>query len=384
MKSQRVEFLKQSDIRRMTRECTRLGGINLGQGICDLPSPPVILEEASKAILADKSVYSKFEGIDALREALADKLSDYNGLTQVNPDTDIVVTAGATGAFIATVQGLLNPGDEIIIFEPSYGYHINAMRVAGVGASTITLQGPDWKFSAEDLEGARTENTRAILINTPGNPSGKVFTREELTMVADFCKKHDLLAITDEIYEYIVYDGREHLSLASLPGMYERTVTMSGFSKTFSITGWRLGYAVAPPALSEAIGLVNDLFYICAPTPLQHGVASGMTRLDPGYYAQKNREYEQKRDLICSALTDAGLTPNIPQGAYYVLADISSLGHADPRAGAMHLLEKIGVASVPGSAFFSEPSPVPLTRFCYAQEWPALEEAARRLRSLKP
>lgn len=383
MKSQRVEFLKQSDIRRMTRECTRLGGINLGQGICDLPSPPCILEEASKAVLADKSVYSKFEGIDALREALAEKMSSYNGLTQVNPDTDIIVTAGATGAFIATVQGLLNPGDEVIIFEPSYGYHINAMRVAGVEASTITLSGPDWKFSAEDLENARTEKTRAILINTPGNPSGKVFTREELTMVADFCKKNDLLAITDEIYEYILYDGREHLSLASLPGMYERTVTISGFSKTFSITGWRLGYAVAPPALSEAIGLVNDLFYICAPTPLQHGVAVGMTRLEENFYEEMSRDFQKKRDLICAALAEAGLTPNVPQGAYYVLADLSSLGCADAKAGAMHLLEQIGVASVPGSAFFSEPSAEPLTRFCYAQDWPTLEEAARRLISLK-
>ncbi|AWV90848.1 pyridoxal phosphate-dependent aminotransferase [Bradymonas sediminis] len=382
MKSQRVEFLKQSDIRRMTRECTRLDGINLGQGICDLPSPPSILEEASKAVLADKSVYSKFEGIDALREALADKLTRYNGLTQVNPDSDIIVTAGATGAFIATLQGLFNPGDEIIVFEPSYGYHINAMRVAGVEASTIALTGPDWKFSAEDLEGARTENTRAILINTPGNPSGKVFSREELTVVADFCKKHDLIAITDEIYEYIIYDGREHISLASLPGMYERTVTISGFSKTFSITGWRLGYAVAPPALSEAIGLVNDLFYICAPTPLQHGVAAGMTRIGDDYYEEMSRDFEKKRDLICGALSDAGLTPNVPQGAYYVLADISSLGCADAKAGAMHLLEKIGVASVPGSAFFSESSETQLTRFCYAKDWATLEEVARRLKSL--
>lgn len=382
MKSRRVEFLKQSDIRRMTRECTRLGGINLGQGICDLPSPPSILEEASKAVLADKSVYSKFEGIDALRAALAEKLARYNGLNQVNPDTDINVTAGATGAFIATVQGLLNPGDEVIVFEPSYGYHINAMRVAGVEASTIALSGPEWKFSADDLENARTDKTRAILINTPGNPSGKVFSRDELSIVADFCIKNDLIAITDEIYEYILYDGREHVSLASLPGMYERTVTISGFSKTFSITGWRLGYAVAPPALSEAIGLVNDLFYICAPTPLQHGVAAGMSQLKQNYFEDMALEYQKKRDLICAALTEAGLTPNVPQGAYYVLADLSSLGCPDARSGAMHLLEQIGVASVPGSAFFSAPAPKPLTRFCYAKDWATLEEAARRLISL--
>jgi aminotransferase len=382
MKSRRVEFLKQSDIRRMTRECTRVGGINLGQGICDLPSPPSILEEASRAVLADKSVYSKFEGIDELREALAAKLARHNGLAQVDPDTDIVVTAGSTGAFVATVQGLLNPGDEVIVFEPYYGYHINAMRVAGVEASTVTLEGSEWRFSAEDLESARTDKTRAILINTPGNPSGKVFGRDELQIIADFCRKNDLIAITDEIYEYILYDGREHISLASLPGMYERTVTISGFSKTFSITGWRLGYAVAPPELSAAIGLVNDLFYICAPTPLQHGVAAGMTRVDPGYFETMAADYQKKRDMFCGALSEAGLRPNVPQGAYYVLADISSLGCADDKAAAMHILEEVGVASVPGSAFFESSAGQSLTRFCYAKDWPTLEEAAKRLVSL--
>lgn len=378
IKSQRVEFLKQSDIRRMTRECTRVGGINLGQGICDLPAPRSILEHSAEAVLADKSVYTKFEGVDSLREALADKVVEYNGLSLVNPDTDIVVTIGATGAFVGVLQGLFNPGDEIIVFEPYYGYHINAMLVSGVNPATVELSGPEWAFTMEDLEAARSENTRAILINTPGNPSGKVFSREELNLVAEFCQKHDLLAITDEIYEYIVYDEREHVSLASLPGMYERTVTMSGFSKTFSITGWRLGYAIAPPELSTAIGLVNDLFYICAPAPLQYGLAAGMARVGPDYYKDMAADYQKKRDHFCAALDQAGLTPNVPQGAYYVLADVSSLGLEDDKAAAMHILESVGVASVPGSAFFSQGGRS-LVRFCYAKDWDTLKEASERL-----
>jgi aminotransferase len=379
MRSERVSFLQQSDIRRMTQECERVGGINLGQGICDLPAPPEVLEEASRAVLGDKSVYSNYAGITELRQALADKLGVHNRLEQVDPGTDITVTIGSTGAFACTIQGLFDPGDELIVFEPYYGYHLNTMRVGGVSPRFVTLEPPDWSFDEAALEAALTDKTRGIVVNTPTNPSGKVFTREQLETIARFCKKHDLIAITDEIYEYILYDGREHVSLASLPGMYERTVTISGFSKTFSITGWRIGYAVAPPALSQPIGLVNDLFYVCAPTPLQHGVAAGMVRLDPAYYEEMAADYEKKRDFFCAGLTDAGLTPYVPEGAYYVLADISPLGFDNARAAAMHLLEEAGVASVPGSAFYASEAGERLTRFCYAKDWDVLEEAVRRL-----
>ncbi|MFW5967177.1 MAG: pyridoxal phosphate-dependent aminotransferase [Persicimonas sp.] len=383
MRSQRTEFLEQSDIRRMTRECERVDGINLGQGICDLPSPPEVLEGASRAVLEDKSVYSKFEGIDDLRRVLAEKLRDYNGLGGVEPDGHIVVTIGATGAFTCAVQGLFDEGDEMIVFEPYYGYHLNAMRVGGLEPSFVTLTPPDWRFSREDLEAALTPDTRAILVNTPTNPSGKVFSRDELELIADFCKEHDLIAITDEIYEYMIYGDREHISLASLPGMYERTVTISGLSKTFAITGWRLGYAVAPPQLSEAIGLINDLFYVCAPTPLQHGAAAALASLGDAYYEEMNAEYRKKRDFFCDALTEAGLTPYVPGGAYYVLADLSSLGVEGARAAAMRLLEETGVASVPGSAFFDSDAGDSLTRFCYAKDWETLREAARRLRGYR-
>lgn len=380
-RSDRIGFLQQSEIRAMTRECTRLGGLNLGQGICPLPAPEEILQASAEAILADKSTYSKFEGIDDLRTVLARKLASYNGLT-VNPETDIVVTIGTTGSFVCVLQGLFNPGDEIVIFEPFYGYHVNAITVSGCKPVFVTMQAPDWTFTREAIEAVITPRTRAILVNTPGNPSGKVFSKEELEVIADICKEHDLLAITDEIYEYMVYDGQKHVNLAGLDGMWERTVTMSGFSKTFAITGWRLGYTVAPQHLSEPIGLVNDLFYICAPTPLQYGVAAGMVRLSDDYYTEMAKEYRDKRDYFCAALKEAGLEPLVPQGAYYILTDVSSLGYKDDKKAAMHILEKGGVASIPGSSFFASDAGRDLVRFCVAQPWDIVKQAAERIAAM--
>ena len=381
-RSERLGALQQSEIRRMTRECTRVGGVNLGQGICDLPTPPEVLEAAARAVREDRSTYSKYEGIDPLREQIAHKVREHNGLDP-DPSREVVVTIGATGALASIVQSLLDPGGEVILFEPYYGYHLNTLRVGGLDARFVRLDPPDWRLERGMLEGALTERTRAVLVCTPCNPSGKVFTEEELQIVASFCQEHDLLAITDEIYEYIVYDGRRHRSLAALPGMWDRTATISGFSKTFSITGWRLGYVVAPAHLAEPVGLINDLFYVCAPTPLQHGVAEGMAALDASYYREMSDDYERKRDLFCDALERAGLTPHRPQGAYYVLADVSSLGFGgDDRAAAMHILETAGVASVPGSAFYSGSGGGDLTRFCYAKRWSVLEDAARRIEGL--
>ncbi|RAL22168.1 aminotransferase [Lujinxingia litoralis] len=378
VRSERIGFLEQSEIRAMTRECTRLGGINLGQGVCPLPSPPALLEAAAQAVREDLSTYSRFDGVDEVRQAVAEKLAHYNNL-QVDPETEIVTTIGSAGAFVCTLQGLFNPGDEIIVFEPFYGYHVNAIRVAGCVPKVVTMQAPDWTFDPEDLERLRSDRTRAILVNTPGNPSGKVFGREELTLIADFCKAHDLLAITDEIYEYLVYDGQEHISLATLPGMFERTITMSGFSKTFAITGWRLGYVAAPAHLAEPIGLVNDLFYICAPTPLQHGLARALKVIGDDYFDEIRTKYKANRDLFCEALTRAGLTPHVPEGSYYILTDVSRFGLHDARASAMHILEKAGVASVAGSAFFASDGGRDLVRFCVAQPREVVEEAAERM-----
>jgi aminotransferase len=381
-RSQRIQGLAQSYIRRMTRECDRVTGINLGQGICDLPTPHEILAGASEAILADKSTYSRFEGIDSLREAIAEKARSYNGIEGVDPATDVVVTIGATGAFNCVLQSLFEPGDELIVFEPYYGYHVNTATVAGVVPRFVTLEPPAWSFSREDIEALCNERTKGILVNTPGNPSGKVYSRQELELIAEICVEKDLIAVTDEIYEYIVYEPDRHLSLASLDGMWDRTVTISGFSKTFSITGWRVGYAVAPAALSGPIGLVNDLLYICAPTPLQHGLAVGMSKLSEDYFQQMAEDYKAKRDLFCEALETAGLSPCVPAGSYYVLADIRSLGCEDDIAAAMKILEAVGVASVPGSSFFSSAVGKTLTRFCYAKDWDVLREACRRIERL--
>jgi aminotransferase len=376
-RSQRIAFLEQSDIRRMSEECARLDGLNLGQGICPLPSPPEVLDGAAEAIQEDLSTYSSFRGAEPLRAAISDKLADYNGL-EVDPD-EVVVTIGATGAFASAMQGLFDPGDEVAMFEPYYGYHVNAARGAGLGCSFIPLEPPSWEITRSAIEDGLTDESRAIVVNTPVNPSGKVMTRDELEIVARVCREHDLIAITDEIYEYFLYGDQDHISLATLPGMAERTVTISGFSKTFAITGWRLGYAAGPPSLIEPVGLVNDLHYVCAPTPLQHGVARAMERLSDDYYTQMAEDFEARRDFFCEALEAAGLHPHWPEGAYYVLADVRSLGEATSREAAMTILREAGVASVPGSAFFDTSVGEDLVRFCYAQPRDVLRQAAGQL-----
>jgi aminotransferase len=380
-RNEHLAHMQQSYIRRMTRECQRAGGINLGQGVCDLPTPPPILRATSEAVLADHSIYSSFEGLPELRTQIACKLAAYNGLT-VDPDRELVVTVGSAGAFVCTCQALLNPGDEVLVFEPFYGYHVNGLRGLGLVPVFVPLVSPDWALDPDALAQAVTPRTRAIIVNTPANPSGKVFSATELAAIRDLCLAHDLLVITDEIYEYIVYE-QPHISPATVPGLRDRTVTLSGFSKTFSITGWRLGYACAPPELAERIGLVNDLFYICAPTPLQHGLAIGMAQLGPDYYRDLAADYRAKRDEFCAVLSEIGLTPHIPAGAYYVLADVACLGQPNAIAAAMHILESVGVASVPGSSFFADARGEGLVRFCYAKDWPVLRAACARLRQLR-
>jgi aminotransferase len=377
-RSQRIGNLVQSDIRRMTRECVRAGGINLGQGICDTPTPPIVEEAARQAIL-DHSTYSKFEGVDPLRAAIANKLRAYNRVGY-DPEGELVVTIGATGAFAATVMALLDPGDEVILFEPYYGYHVNTLLVAGVKPVVVPMTPPHWDIDFAAVAAAVTPRTRAILVNTPSNPCGKVWRRDEVEAVGAIARAHDLLIFTDEIYEYLVFDGREHVSPASVEGLWDRTVSISGYSKTFSITGWRLGYVAAPRPLAEPIGLINDLFYVCAPTPLQHAVARGIEALPDTYYTQLRDDYWRKRDLICGALRDVGLTPYDPQGAYYVLADVSALGASSARDAAMTLLERAGVASVPGTAFFQGARGEGLVRFCFAKSLEVLEAACDQMR----
>lgn len=379
-RSHRLADLAQSEIRAMTRACNAAGGINLGQGICDLPTPSLVRDAAVRAIQEDRSIYSYAEGLLELRERIARKLADTNGI-QADPEGEVMVTTGSAGSFTCAIHGLLDPGDGLLVMEPFYGYHVNAALVAGLDVQTLRLEAPDFTLTAEALRGALRENTRAVVVCTPSNPSGKMFSRAELEQLADVARERDLLVITDEIYEEIRYDGREHISPATVSDLAARTVTIMGLSKTFSITGWRLGYAVASREMIEAMTLVHDLFYICAPTPLQHGVAAGF-EAPADFFEDMRADYARKRAVLCDALDAAGLDPIVPQGSYYTLADTARLGAPDARAAARVLLERTGVAAVPGTAFYADGGGEGLLRFCYAKADEELEEAARRLRAL--
>lgn len=380
--SRRAERIVQADIRTMSIECERLGGINLAQGVCDTEVPEIVRRAAQRAADDGINSYTRYDGLASLRNAIAAKMRSYNDIT-ADPETQIVVSAGSTGAFYCACMALLNPGDEVILFEPYYGYHVNTLLAVEAAPAYVTMHKPDWTFTPQSLEKALTPRTRGIMVNTPANPSGKVFTQQELEWIADFAIRHDLFIFTDEIYEYIVYDGRRHVSPGSIKRVADRTITISGYSKTFSITGWRIGYSVSDAKWARMIGYVNDLVYVCAPAPLQQGVAEGVEKLGAEFYRQLQREYDSKRDRMCDVLVSAGLAPSIPQGAYYVLADSSSLPGATGRDKAMHLLHKTGVASVPGSAFYHGDDGENLLRFCYAKTDSDLDEACRRLAKLR-
>ncbi len=376
--SDRHELVLQSEIRTMSIECDHLKGINLSQGVCDTEVPLAVRLGAQEAMNCGINTYTRYDGLDELRNAIACKQKLFTGM-DVDAEGEIVVSAGATGAFYCACLALLNPGDEVILFEPCYGYHLSTLVAVGAAAVYVRMRPPEWLFSDADLEGVVTEKTKAIMINTPANPSGKVFTQDELQRLASFAKKHDLFVFTDEIYEHFVYDGRLHIPPATIPGMRERTITISGLSKTFSITGWRIGYSIADKRWSQTIGYFNDLVYVCAPAPLQMGVAKGLIELAPDYYHKLSEQYRNKRDKICNALLNAGLVPYIPQGAYYVLADISRLAGINSKAKAMYLLRKTGVACVPGEAFYHDDAGEGLARFCFAKEDAVLDEACQRL-----
>jgi aminotransferase len=379
--AERIAGITQSDIRKMSRVCMDLGGVNLGQGICDQPTPDLVKAAAKAAIDADESIYSKYEGIDALRAAIAKKMAAYNGLS-CDPDTEVMVTAGSTGGFVAAVLSFVQPGDEVILFSPFYGYHMNVLKMAQPTLKSVTLRGERWEFDRDELAAAFSPATKAIVINTPANPCGKVFTREELAFISELCIEHDALAITDEIYEYILYDGNEHVSIATLPGMRERTVTISGFSKTFNMTGWRLGYSVAPVELTARMGVVNDLLYICAPTPLQHGVLAAFD-LPDSYYTQLLSDYAKRRAMTMAACDSVGLTSLTPQGSYYLMVDVTGAGFTSDREAADVLMDKCGVATIPGSSFYVDPADgATQLRICFAKQDHDLERACEGIRKL--
>src|SRR5947209_8182092 len=379
--SQRAARTVQSEIRVMSIECEKVKGINLAQGVCDTEVPGPVRAGAKQAIDGGINSYTRSDGLKEIRDAIAAKMARFNGI-QCDPETEVIVNAGSTGSFYAACLALLNAGDEVILFEPYYGYHLNTLLAVEAVPRFITLRAPEWNFSPDDLEQVVSPRLKGSMINSPANPSGKVFNRQELEWIAAFATKHDLFVFTDEIYEYFVYEG-EHISPATLPGMWERTITMSGYSKTFSITGWRIGYTIAHRKWIQAMSYFNDLVYVCAPAPLPIGVAKGIRDLPESLYQQISEEYIQKRDLLCGTLTEIGLTPSIPKGAYYVLADASSLPGANAKEKTMYLLRETGVASVAGSAFYHGIGGENLVRFCFAKTDAELAEACRRLRALR-
>jgi aminotransferase len=371
----------QSEIRAMSVECDRMGGVNLAQGVCDTEVPEVVAEGAIAAIRAGLNIYTRLDGIARLREAIVAKVQRTLGIT-FDPEREVLVTSGATGAFHAAAMALLNPGDEVLVFEPFYGYHVSTLKSMRVVPTLVALHAPEWRLDLNAVRAAITPKTRAMVVNTPSNPAGKVFTRKELEGLAEIAQEFDLFCLTDEIYEHFIYGGVKHVSPAMIPGMRERTILMSGFSKTFSVTGWRVGYLIADARWIGSIGYFHDLTYVCAPAPLQQGCADGVERLGAEFYEGLAREHEEKRAMIVDALRSAGMTPYVPDGAYYVLASAANLPGVTSAEKARALLAKTGVASVAGSAFFRPGGGEDLLRFCFAKKDKDLAEACRRLRGM--
>jgi aspartate/methionine/tyrosine aminotransferase len=373
----------ESVIRDMTRLANRYDAINLGQGFPDFPAPDEVKEAARKAIADDHNQYPITWGVPAFREAIAAAYRRDHRMT-VDPETEICVTCGSTEAMIAAMLGVLDPGDEVIVFEPFYENYSPDSILTGAVPRMVSLRPPDWTFDEAELRATFTARTRAIVINTPNNPTGKVFSREELGLIAELCVEHDAVAITDEIYEHITYDGAEHVPIATLPGMHERTVTISALSKTYSVTGWRVGWAIAAAPLMAGIRPVHDFLTVAAATPLQ---VAGITALDlgPAYYEGMRAGYAQRREVMLRVLADGGFeVASAPAGAYYVMADCSHLGLGDDVATARHLVEHVGVAAVPGSSFVDDPADgAHLLRFAFCKRVETLEAAGERLRTLQ-
>ncbi len=379
--SQKAARFTESVIREMTRVCAQHGGVNLAQGFPDFAAPAAMKEAAKRAIDADVNQYAITWGAASLRRAVAERTTRYNRIP-TDADANVTVCCGATEAMIAALLAVLDPGDEVVVFEPFYENYGPDCILSGAVPRFVRLRPPDWTFDEGELAAAFGPRTRAIVLNTPHNPTGKVFSREELDAIAALCVRHDCLAITDEIYEYILYDGAEHVSIGSLDAMRERTITISGLSKTWSATGWRIGWCVAPAELSRAIRKVHDFLTVGAPAPLQEAAAVALG-FDDAYFADLARDYRARRDLLNGALRECGFTVFEPRGAYYTMTEIGGLARAgeDDVAFALRLVQGGGVATVPGSSFFSNRADGrSIVRFCFAKRTETLERAAAVLR----
>ncbi len=381
-RSARTSEFTESVIRDMTRQAIRHKAVNLAQGFPDFPAPDILKEAAREAITGDINQYTVTWGAKPLRDAIAAKYKTWYGL-DIDPDREVTVCCGATEGMIATLLGVADPGDEIIVFEPFYENYGPDSQLCGARRRLITLHAPHWTFDPEELRRAFNSKTKAIILNSPNNPTGKVFTRQELEFIAELCQEHDVLAITDEIYEHILYDGAEHVPMITLPGMRDRSILVNSMSKTYSVTGWRVGWVIAAPDLTDSVRKVHDFLTVGAAAPLQ---AAGVTALSlpDSYYGHLSEDYGRRRDLMLDILQAAGFVPFRPSGAYYMMADISAFGFSDDVTFARYLVEKIGVAAVPGSSFFlNSHDGDRLIRFCFCKKYETLEEARSKLLNLR-
>src|SRR5437867_7612892 len=380
--SSKAAQFTESVIREMTRLALEHDAINLSQGFPDFPAPDVLKKAAADAIFADVNQYAITWGAKNFRNALVYKIKKFMGI-EIDPEREITVSCGSTEVMIDVLLAVINPGNEVIVFEPCYENYGPDAIISGATPRYVQLRRPDWSFDEKELAAAFNNNTKAIIINTPNNPTGKVFSREELQTIAKLCQKWDVLAVTDEIYEHIIYDGAKHISPIALDGMRERTIVVNGMSKTFSVTGWRVGYIIAPPGITGAIRKMHDFWTVGAPAPLQEAGVMAL-RLPDSYYAELATQYQQRRDRLMKVLAVAGLQPWLPKGAYYVMCDIAKWGYPDDVEFARFLVLEIGVATVPGSSFFKDPvAGKDIIRFTFCKREEKLRAAEERIQKLQ-
>ena len=374
----RTHSFQESVIRKMTRVCQQFNGINLAQGFPEKSPPEEVLQEALQAIRRGNNQYSITWGLPALREAVAKKVFHFNGL-RPDPEKEVTITCGSSEAIVASLLALVNPGERVVIFEPFYENYLPGLALCGATPLFVPLREPDWTMDLDALQKAFSQAPKALILNTPANPSGKVFSREELEVIARLCKEHGTYVITDEIYEHITYDDLKHLSMACLPDMWERTVTVSGCSKSYSVTGWRVGYVIAPYGLMSAIRKVHDYMVVAAPTPFQMAAITALG-LPDSYYQDLAGHYQEQRDYLLETLQGLSIPVARPSGAYYMMIRIDGLGYGDDETFAMVLVEKAGLAVVPGSSFYHRPEDGrDKVRICFAKSWETLREVRERL-----
>lgn len=383
MPAERIRDFTESVIREMTRLSFQYDAINLSQGYPDFDPPLELREAVAQAVRDGNNQYTVTWGLPALRQAVARKVQQVNGIV-ADPDREVTITCGATEAVIASLLSNVNPGEEVVIFEPFFESYIPDCYLCGATPVFVPLDGPRFAFDPDRLRAAFGPATRAIVLNTPHNPTGRVFRREELALIAALCQEHDVIAIVDEIYEQLTYDGYRHVSIGSLPGMADRTITICGFSKSYSVTGWRLGYAVAAPALTDGLRKVHDFLTVCAPAPLQVAALTALA-FPPAYYDNLRAAYTRRRGILLQGLEAAGCLAQAPEGGYFLFADVADLGFADDMAAARHLVREAGVAAVPGSSFYAgKELGRRKLRFAFCKKEETLQEAARRLMQLVP